>query len=61
MGGKPCIHRPRVTAGTLLGFTAPVLSRERIVAARPCLEPADLDAASGCAAWRLEKRESITR
>ncbi len=57
MGGKPCIRGLRVTVGTLLGLMATGVSRERILAAYPYLEPEDLDAALAYAAWRLEERE----
>jgi uncharacterized protein (DUF433 family) len=51
MGGKPCIRGLRVTVGTLLGLMATGVSRDRILAAYPYLEPEDLDAALACAAW----------
>ena len=57
MGGKPCIRGLRVTVGTLVGLLATGESRERILAAYPYLEPADLDEALAYAAWRLEERE----
>ena len=57
MGGKPCIRGLRVTVGTILGLLATGKSRERILQAYPHLEPEDLDAALGYAAWRLEERE----
>lgn len=57
MGGKPCVRGTRVTVGTLLGLMATGVSRERILAAYPYLEPEDLDAALAYAAWRLEERE----
>lgn len=57
MGGKPCIRGLRVTVGTVVGLLAAGESRERILAAYPYLEPADLDEALAYAAWRLEERE----
>ena len=57
MGGKPCVRGLRVTVGTLIGLLASGEFRERILAAYPYLEPADLDAALAYAAWRLEERE----
>ena len=57
MGGKPCIRGLRVTVGTIVGLLASGESRERILAAYPYLEPADLDEALAYAAWRLEERE----
>jgi uncharacterized protein (DUF433 family) len=57
MGGKPCIRGLRITVGTVVGLLASGESRERILAAYPHLEPADLDEALAYAAWRLEERE----
>lgn len=57
MGGKACIRGLRVTVGTILGLLASGASRERILAAYPYLEAADIDAALEYAAWRLEERE----
>lgn len=57
MGGKPCIRGMRVTVGAIVGLIASNTPRERILAAYPYLEPADLDAALAYAAWRLEERE----
>ena len=57
MGGKPCIRGLRVTVGTIVGLLAAGESRERIVAAYPYLELADLDECLAYAAWRLEERE----
>lgn len=57
MGGKPCIRGLRVTVGMLVGRMATGVSRERILAAYPYLEPEDLGAALAYAAWRLEERE----
>jgi uncharacterized protein (DUF433 family) len=57
MGGKPCIRGMRVTVGTVVGLLASGESRERILAAYPYLEPADLDEALAYAAWRLQERE----
>lgn len=48
MGGKPCIRGTRVTVGTVVGLLAGS-TRERVLAAYPYLEPADLDAALECA------------
>jgi len=57
MGGKSCIRGLRVTVGTVVGLLASGESRERILAAYPYLEAADLDEALAYAAWRLEERE----
>ncbi len=56
MGGKPCIRGMRVTVSVILGLLAGGHTRERILAAYPYLEPEDIDAALGYAAWRLEER-----
>jgi len=56
MGGKPCIRGTRVTVSTVLGLLARGSSCEQILAAYPYLEPEDIDAALGYAAWRLEER-----
>jgi uncharacterized protein (DUF433 family) len=47
----------RITVGTIVGLLASGESRERILAAYPSLEPADLDECLAYAAWRLEERE----
>lgn len=57
MGGKPCIRGLRITVGTILGLLASGKSRDRILEAYPYLEPDDIDAALGYAAWRLEEKE----
>ena len=57
MGGKPCIRGLRVTVGTILGLLASGHTRDRILKAYPYLEPEDIDAVLGYAAWRLEERE----
>jgi len=59
MGGKPCIRGLRVTVGTVLGLMAAGQTRDRILAAYPYLEPADLDDALAYAAWRMEEREEL--
>jgi uncharacterized protein (DUF433 family) len=43
MGGQPCIRGLRISAGTIIGLVASGVSRERILAAYPLLEAADLD------------------
>ena len=57
MGGKPCIRGMRVTVGMILGLLATKVSREQILVEYPYLEDADIDAALGYAAWRVEERE----
>jgi len=43
MGGQPCIRGLRISVGTIIGLVASGVSRERILAAYPLLEVADLD------------------
>ena len=57
MGGKPCIRGLRVTVGTILGLLSVGKSPAQILAAYPYLEPDDIPAALGYAAWRMEERE----
>jgi uncharacterized protein (DUF433 family) len=57
MGGKACIRGMRVTAGMIVGLLAAGHSRERVLAAYPYLEAADIDAALAYAAWRLQEQE----
>ena len=57
MGGKPCIRGLRITVGTIVSLLPSGESRERILAAYPSLEPADLDECLAYATWRLEERE----
>lgn len=57
MGGKACIRGLRVTVATVVGMLADGVARDRILAAYPYLEPADINAALAYAAWRLEERE----
>jgi uncharacterized protein (DUF433 family) len=57
MGGRPCLRGLRVTVGTIVGLFAAGKSRGEILALYPYLEPADLDAALGYAAWRAEEVE----
>jgi uncharacterized protein (DUF433 family) len=45
MGGKPCIRGMRVTVGMVVGLVAAGVSRERILAAYPYLEPEDIQQA----------------
>ena len=45
LGGKPCIRDLRIRVGTIMGLMASGASRERILAAYPLLEPADLEEA----------------
>ena len=53
MGGKPCIRGLRVTVGTVVGLLGSGESKERILAAYPYLESADLDEALAYATWRV--------
>jgi uncharacterized protein (DUF433 family) len=44
LGGKPCIRGLRISVSTIVGLVASGVSRDRILAAYPLLEAADLDA-----------------
>jgi uncharacterized protein (DUF433 family) len=44
LGGKTCIRGPRISVSTIVGLVASGVSRDRILAAYPLLEAADLDA-----------------
>jgi uncharacterized protein (DUF433 family) len=57
MGGRPCIRGLRVTVGTVVGLLAAGRSRDEILAAYPYLEPEDIAAALGYAAWRAQEIE----
>jgi uncharacterized protein (DUF433 family) len=57
MGGKPCIRGMRLTVGTVVGLVASGYSSEEILQMYPYLEPDDISAALGYAAWRLEESE----
>jgi uncharacterized protein (DUF433 family) len=57
MGGKPCIRGLRITAGAVMKLLASGYSRERVLAAYPELEEADLDEVMAYAAWRLQEAE----
>ena len=57
VGGKACIRGLRVTVGAIIGLIASGHTRERVLRAYPYLEPADLDAATVYAAWRLQEQE----
>jgi uncharacterized protein (DUF433 family) len=57
MGGRPCIRGMRVTVGTIVGLLAAGRSREEILENYPYLEPADISAALGYAAWRSQEFE----
>lgn len=57
MGGRPCIRGMRVTVGTVVGLIAAGRSREEILASYPYLEPEDIRAALGYAAWRAHEFE----
>jgi uncharacterized protein (DUF433 family) len=57
MGGKPCIRGLRVTVGAIVGLLAAGKTEAEVLAAYPYLEPEDLRAALGYAAWRAEEIE----
>ena len=44
LGGKPCIRGLRISVSTIVDLVASGVSRDRILAAYPLLEAADLDA-----------------
>ena len=44
VGGKPCIRGLRISVSTIVGLVASGVSRDRILAAYPLPEAADLDA-----------------
>jgi uncharacterized protein (DUF433 family) len=46
-----------MTVGTILGLLAAGRSESEILEAYPYLEPEDIRAALGYAAWRVEERE----
>jgi uncharacterized protein (DUF433 family) len=50
MGGKPCIRGLRITVGTIVGLITSGIPRERILAAYPHLEVADIEEALAYAA-----------
>lgn len=55
MGGKPCIHGLRVTAGTLIGLVASGKSVADILALYPYIEAEDITQALHYAAWHAEE------
>lgn len=55
MGGQAWIRGMRVTVSMILGTLAAGHPREQTLAAY--LEPADIDQALACAAWRTQERE----
>ena len=57
LGGKPCIRGLRISVSMIVGLVASGVSHERILAAYPLLEDADIAEALAYAAWRLEERE----
>jgi uncharacterized protein (DUF433 family) len=57
MSGQPCIRGLRVTVANVLRLLAANESRERILAAYPYLEAADIDACLNYAALRVAEEE----
>lgn len=57
MGGRPCIRGMRITVGTIVGLLAAGRSQEEILESYPYLEPDDIKAALGYAAWRSQEFE----
>ena len=57
MSGKPCLRGQRVTVANVLRLLAAGHTCQRILAAYPYLEPADIDACLLYAAVRVEDEE----
>ena len=57
MSGKPCIRGLRVTVANVLRLLAAGQTAERILAAYPYLEPADIDACLFYASVRVEDEQ----
>lgn len=57
MSGKPCVRGMRVTVANVLRLLAAGNSRERVLAAYPYLEPADIDACILYASLRVDEEE----
>lgn len=57
MSGKPCIRGMRVTVANVLRLLAAGHTSQRILAAYPYLEPADIDACLLYASVRVEDEE----
>jgi uncharacterized protein (DUF433 family) len=57
MGGRPCVHGLRVTAGTITGLVATGHTRAEIRKLYPHLEEEDINQALKYAAWRAEEVE----
>jgi uncharacterized protein (DUF433 family) len=57
MSGKPCIRGMRVTVANVLRLLATGHTRERILAAYPYLEAADIDACILYASVRVDEEE----
>jgi uncharacterized protein (DUF433 family) len=59
MSGKPCIRGLRVTVANVLRLLAAGHTHQRILAAYPYLEPADIDACLFYASVRVEDEELV--
>jgi uncharacterized protein (DUF433 family) len=57
MSGKPCIRGMRLTVANVLRLLAAGHTAQRILAAYPYLEPADINACIGYAALRVDDEE----
>ena len=57
MSGKPCVRGMRVTVANVLRLLASGHTSQRILAAYPDLEPADIDACLLYASMRVEDEE----
>lgn len=58
MGGKPVIRGRRITPGMVLAMLANGATHERVLAAYPALEPADIDACLLYAAKLAERADA---
>jgi uncharacterized protein (DUF433 family) len=56
--GKPCIRGMRITVGQILSLLASGHTEDEVLRIYPDLERADMRAALGYAAWRLEGTEA---
>jgi uncharacterized protein (DUF433 family) len=59
MSGKPCIRGMRITVANVLRLLAAGDTRERILAAYPYLEAADIDASILYASLRVDEQEVL--
>jgi uncharacterized protein (DUF433 family) len=55
--GKPCVKGTRIMVSIILDYLRAGESREEILRQYPSLQPADIDAAFGYAAWLAHEEE----